>query len=121
MLDRFETSRLLDDRRYAQNLVSSLRGRGSSARKVEQKLRARGVEGDLLREVARPEGPGVSQDEELTAARTFVRRKRLLERYLADPRDRASREKALAALARQGFSFDTARRALELEARDADV
>jgi|GEM_PF-1100861 len=142
---RFVDAKILDDARYAQNLATSLRSRGGSTRRIEQKLKQRGVGGDALEALA-PEAAGT----ELEAARTYLRKRRLLakkpaENALAEPtrtsskrsstkatRARTSgfrrqplplelvwRNKVLAALARQGFSFDIAKRALELEASSA--
>lgn len=108
LISRLETSRVLNDARYAENMTQSLRARGASARGIAQKLRQRGVEASVLEE--RSGDPG----DELRAARTFARKKRLVEKHLAS--GPAGRSKALGALARQGFSFDVARRALELEA-----
>lgn len=107
LLVRLESSRVLDDQRYAENLTQSLRARGASARGIAQKLRLRGVEAGAV--------TGLSQtpSDELSAARIFVKKRRLIERHAAN--GPAGRAKALAALGRQGFSFDVARRALELE------
>jgi|GEM_PF-2869175 regulatory protein len=105
LLLRLEGSRVIDDQRYAENLTANLRSRGASSRKIAMKLRERGIQAndaDKARETDR-----VS---DLEAARTYARKRRLASRYnLEDP---AERQKALAALARQGFSFEVAVRAL---------
>lgn len=105
LVERLKDSRLVDDRRYAVNLTASLRNRGASSLKIASKLKARGVaESDA--DEARREDP-VS---ELEAAQTYARKRRLRARFdLSDPKER---QKALAALARQGFSFEVAQRAL---------
>lgn len=110
LLTRFQESRLLDDGRYADNLVRGLRERGASTVRIRQKLRQRGVAEEIAEQVLEraASSPG---DGDLSAARAYARRRRLTTRYdLTNP---AERQKALAALARQGFSYGTAIAALE--------
>lgn len=98
----------LDDARFAVARVRSLRKRGKSARAVRAALSAQGVAQDVVeRALAEEEG----EDAELEAARAFVRRRRLGPHRPAEARD-AEREKDLARLARAGFSYDVAVRAL---------
>ncbi len=105
LLLRLEGSRVIDDQRYAENLTANLRSRGASSRKIAMKLRERGIQATDAEKAK--ETDRVS---DLEAARTYARKRRLTSRYnLGDP---AERQKALAALARQGFSFDVAVRAL---------
>ena len=66
---------------------------------VAQRLRQKGVAAEVVEEAT----AAVDDD---VAARAFVRRRGLQEK---------DRQKALAALARQGFAFDVARRALDAE------
>lgn len=109
ILSRLVESRVLDDERYARGYAESLRRRGASKPKLLAKLKTRG----LSEEVIGGALLNFSGDEELSdegAAATYARKRRLRERYnLEDPKER---QKALAALARQGFSFDVARRVL---------
>jgi regulatory protein len=98
---------LVDDRRYAEGRVASLRRRGSSTRLIGAKLSAKGVAREVIEGALRDD-----RDEE-AAAWTFARRRRLGP-YRA--RDRAAfREKDLAAMARGGFRFDLARRVVDGE------
>lgn len=113
LLERFQVSRLLDDARYAEALARGLRARGSSTLGIRQKLRSRGVSAELiegaLEALARHHGDA-DEDPELVAARAYARKRRLTTRYdLTKPEER---QKALAALARKGFSFSIAARAL---------
>jgi regulatory protein len=108
LLERYQGSRLLDDRRYAENLARGLRERGASTLRIRQKLRQRGVASETIDRVLERSASGGSED--LRAAKAYARRRRLAQRY--DLRVPAERQKALAALARQGFSFDVAARAL---------
>jgi regulatory protein len=109
LLERLQESKILDDERYARAYAESLRRRGSSLPKVRQKLKARG----LSEEHQTSALAALSSDDELgdeSSAATYARKRRLRQRYdLDDPKQR---EKALAALARQGFSFEVAKRVL---------
>lgn len=122
LLRRYQESGLLDDRRFAENQLLSLRGRGTSERGARQKLRQRGVPEPLVDEMLAAERERSLDDDdeptELVAARAYVRRRRLGPYRKADVREE-KRRKDLAALARAGFSFDIARRALTpLDAED---
>ncbi|NLE86086.1 MAG: RecX family transcriptional regulator [Myxococcales bacterium] len=115
LLARFQESRLLDDGRYADTLARGLRERGASTIRIRQKLRQRGVAETIVEEVLQRAAsePG---DADLNAARAYARRRRLTTRYdLTNP---AERQKALAALARQGFSYGTAVAALGASSDD---
>jgi regulatory protein len=90
---------LLDDARVAAGRAAALRDRGMSSRMILMRLKHKGID-TALAEASFARGV----EDELAAASAYVRRRRLREK------DRA---KALAALARQGFSFDVARRALD--------
>jgi len=106
LLERYQSSGLIDDQRFAQNFARSQRDRGASKRMIEQKLRSRGVSSELASEVL------VSPDlagSELEAARTFARRRRLGPHRTPETRA-AFRHKDLIALGRAGFDYDTATR-----------
>ncbi len=104
----------VDDQRFSEMKSRSMQKAGKSRRKIAQTLRSYGVDRDLI------ESSTEDQDE-LQTARVFVRKKRLL-RHLEGietlPRmeQMKAKRKALASLARQGFGYDIASRALELEA-----
>jgi regulatory protein len=111
ILERLCESKVLDDARFARAMAESQRRRGGSSLKVRQKLSARGLASDRIEEAM----GSLSDDPHLTeeqAATTYARKRRLAEKY--DLKDAKQREKALAALARQGFSFEIARRVLGL-------
>ncbi|HSC87385.1 MAG TPA: regulatory protein RecX [Polyangiaceae bacterium] len=110
VLVRLVGSGLVDDRRFAEGFAAQARRRGASTRKIEGKLLARGIASESIsRSLSEAASDGL---DELSAAREYVRKRRLLERDLRDPKEQ---QRALASLARQGFSFDVARRALELD------
>lgn len=119
LVTRYVESGLIDERRYAETLASSLRRRGASERAIRHKLIARGVPDDVARE-ALAGADRDAGDAELEAARAFVRRRRLGEHR--PPEERAARRaRDLAAVARAGFGFDVARRALGELSADTDA
>lgn len=110
LIERYLGSGVLDDTRFARNLTAQLTARGKSTRAISQKLAARGVPSEVTSELLTAR----KQDEpeaELDAARAYVRKRRLGPYRSAEQRA-AYHQKDLASLARQGFSFDVARRAL---------
>jgi regulatory protein len=115
LLDRYTSAGLLDDARFAEARASSLRARGTSARRIQQKLAAQGVPAELVRGFDRP-----SHDDELTAARAYVARRRLGPCRSSPEARAAHHDRDLRALARQGFSFRVARLALGSTAGDRD-
>jgi regulatory protein len=102
VINRCISSGLLDDQRVAAGRAAALRDRGMSSRMIMMRLKQKGIAAELaeqsLNDVDR------SATAELDAACAYVRRRKLHDK---DP------QKALAALARQGFAFAIARRALE--------
>ncbi len=111
LLSRFVDSKLLDDQRYAEGVVQSLARRGASRLKIQKKLMDRGLADALIGQALELREEGEPMGEE-ASARIFVQKKRLRVKY--DLSDYSQRQKALAALARQGFSFEVASRALDL-------
>jgi regulatory protein len=110
LVERYQGSGVLDDARFARNLTSQLTARGKSTRAIQQKLAQRGVSSDVTDELMtkrRAEEPGA----DLEAARTYVRKRKLGPYRTPEKRDEY-RHKDLATLARQGFSFDIAKKAL---------
>jgi regulatory protein len=102
---------LIDDTRYAEARVASLRRRGGSARAIQAKLSAKGLDRGTI--AAALEG---EEGDEEQAARAFARRRKL---GPFRPGERAPyRDKDLAAMARAGFRFDVARRIIEGERDD---
>lgn len=96
---------MLNDALFARLRVSSLRGAGASARAIRGKLRVQGVDPEEVNGLLASEEDG----RELVAARRYLQRRRL------GPYSRvehADPNKALAALARAGFSFDVAKQAM---------
>lgn len=100
---------LIDDTRYTEARVATLRRRGGSARAIQAKLSAKGVDRSTIAAVL--EG-GEEEDEE-KAAHALARRRKL---GPYRPGERTPyRDKDLASLARAGFRFDVARRIIDGE------
>lgn len=100
----------LDDRKYARALVSAMRERGNSARKIESQLGAKGVSWAIAREVVDDvSGSGG----EMMAALRYAKRRRLGPFRLDDEVRKDRRERDLAALGRSGFSYDIASRIID--------
>lgn len=110
LAERYRASGLINDDRLAQNALSSLRARGASARMIAHKLRARGVDTDVIDATMATE-KRESRGAELEAARALVKKRRLGS-MRPEAERAANRRRDLATLARAGFDFDTARRAL---------
>lgn len=117
LVARLRDSLLVDDDRVARARVDSGRARGLSKRRIADKLRQKGVSADVAKaaidavDAAADDvnDAGVEHNPDLDAARILVRRRRLRDK---DP------QKALAALARQGFSYAIAKRALAADDDD---
>lgn len=120
LIERFERSGLLDDRRFAESRARSLHERGTSVRMIRSKLMAKGIAADLIdgaiETLSEDLGDDVG-DLNAAAAVRYARRRRL--GVFRDPERRAERrERDLAAMARAGFDFDTARRIVDAEDPD---
>jgi regulatory protein len=118
LVERFQASGLIDDARLARHLVSSWRERGLSARAIQARLVGKGVPSRVV-EAAITE---LAQDpqqrgSELDAAVAFAKRRRL-GCFGPSAVDRAAQRRDLARMARAGFDFDVALRALNVRVED---
>ncbi|UCH73059.1 MAG: RecX family transcriptional regulator [Rhodospirillales bacterium] len=111
IIARFRRSGLLDDRTFATGRARSLHRRGVSARGIRARLAAKGVGAE---DIAAALGTLADEadDPELSAALAYARRRRIGP-YRAGGDRAAMRERDLAALGRQGFTYETARRVVE--------
>jgi regulatory protein len=110
-VEKFERAGLLNDELYTRGAVISLRRQGKSKNAIVSKLKTRGVAATLVTETL---GAQDTEDSELRAALTVLRRKK------AGPFGDRDTEKTLAALARAGFSYDTAGRAMKMDRVEAE-
>lgn len=109
ILDSCEERGYLSDLRHAADQFAALRRRGSSRRKIEATLQKKGISGESITALVEEEAMGA---EALAASRTVARR-----RLGLDP-DKFQKE--LASLARAGFGYDDARRALEAAGKEEE-
>jgi len=103
---------LLDDGRYAREQVRSLRARGTSAAMIRAKLRAKALPAEAI-DTALAEDQDNAAARDLLAALRYARRRRL--GPFRSSERAARRERDLAALGRQGFDYETARRIVDSE------
>jgi regulatory protein len=99
---------LVDDRRFAENKVASLRRAGRSARAIRLALASKGVEAEQIDAALQLPGDAAARAE-LEAALALARKRRLGP-FRPDAARAAARSKDLAALGRAGFSYSLARR-----------
>ncbi|MEO3427324.1 regulatory protein RecX [Pelagibius sp. CAU 1746] len=107
---------LLDDARYARERVRGLLARGTSAAMIRAKLRGKSLPAALI-EAALESEDCAGEGRELRAALRYAKRRRLGPfRVEKRPGERAERrDRDLAALGRQGFDYETARRVVDSE------
>lgn len=110
VLERLQRSGLLDDVRLATQKTESLRRRGSSRRRVEQKLRQAGLPRETVQEALAGD---VTVDDD--AVWRWAQRKRL--GVFRDKDREGRRTKDLAALVRAGFGFRQAKEVVDATAR----
>ncbi len=118
---RYEKTGLLNDKVFAEAKVSSLRRQGRSKRAIQAKLQAKGLgTGEIDAALVSIDSSHEDGAAEMEAAKAFVKRKKL-GRFRKTPiTDIKDKQKELAALGRAGFSFETARAALEYAGDDND-
>lgn len=112
LIRRFSELGLLDDARYAREMVRRLRARGTSTAMIRAKLRAKSLPPGLIDAALAGEDAG-PETKDLQAALRYARRRRLGPFRLEKRAER--RERDLAALGRQGFDYETARRVVDSE------
>jgi regulatory protein len=104
---------LLDDARYAEGRAVALTRRGASIRAIRGRLASKGVAAAHIdRALAQVRDEMAEPD--LAAALTFARRRRLGP-YRSAANRVEHRERDLAALGRQGFPYEVARRVIEAD------
>ncbi len=116
LIDRLAGLGLLDDSAYALAMARRLNRRGASLAGIRARLRAKGV-GAEDADAALAALAQDAADPDLAAGLAYARRRRLGP-FRPEAEREAKRLKDLAALARQGFGLDLARRVID--ARDLD-
>ena len=112
LVARYQAAGLLDDAAYARMRAETLHRRGSSRRLIRTKLAAKGVASEDIDGALESLGDGGTETD-LAAACNYARRRRIGPWCKTDRA--AARDRHLAALGRQGFSYDIARRIVEAE------
>lgn len=103
----------IDNRRYAENTFRHLSESGKSVRTITNKLKTAGLTDELIEDIF--EAQDLSTGEmDLEAARKLVKKRKL---GIWRPKEQRQEmyQKDLAVLGRAGFSYETARKALENE------
>lgn len=116
LIQRYERSGLLNDAAYAEARAGDMLRRGTPTKGIRFKLMQKGVgpdDIDAAVETLAEDTPAP----DLSAAIALARRRRLGPYRPPEAREER-REKDLAALARAGFDYDTARRVIEAESLD---
>ena len=116
LIARYRKSGLLDDAGFAQMRAESLHRQGASRRMTKAKLAAKGVAADDI-DTALDALAEIVPEPDLAAACNYARRRRLgpwRRTGRADHRDRD-----LAALGRQGFGYELARKVVDADDSDA--
>ena len=115
---KFKEWGYLNDRAYAEMRVGGLHRRGTSRRAIRHRLALKGVPEDDI-EAALEALASEIVDPDRRAAIAYARRRRIGP-WRRDDRDRDRfRDRDLAALGRQGFSFDVALWIVDAESPDA--
>lgn len=117
LITKFLSMGLLNDDAYVKGMVTSYRRRGLSGNAIKAKLGAKRLSSDVIDQALNnhtDEGGG----DDLEAAVLLTRRKKL--GPFRSPSKEANRDKELATLARTGFSYDTASKALSMDLDEAE-
>ena len=98
----------LDDRRLAEGLLNSYRRRGEAQRLIRQKLKRKGIPAEIIADTLADH----TEETELASAVRYVEKKRLAKDW--GTLDYRGRQRILQRLARRGFSYGIATKALEM-------
>ncbi len=101
-------TKMIDDGRFAQLWVDSLRRRGTSGRMIRQKLREKGVDSVHVEAAMAAYEDDDGVDPEKASALAYAKRRRLGAFRIPYDESRERRQKDLAAMARAGFSYGVA-------------
>lgn len=114
LIARLQQRGLVDDAAYAESRARALRRRGASAAGVRAKLAAKGIDRVLAERALESVAEELPGDGELAAAAAFARRRRLGP-YRAEAERAERRLRDLAALGRQGYRSEIARKVIDAE------
>ncbi len=118
LVERLVRSGAVDDDTFAAGRTATMRQLGKGPGRIRSALAAKGVAaGTIARVIAETATNADGSDAALAAALAYARRRRLGP-FREGPRDRDSDRKDMGALARAGFSLETARAVLTSDAED---
>jgi regulatory protein len=115
LVDRLATLGYVDDESFAAARASALKRRGYGARRVEDALRAAGIE-PAIRAAAKAD----DADESLRTALALARRRRLGP-FAVGAFDRDDHRRAMGVMLRAGHDLEVARRVLSMAPEEAEA
>jgi len=113
LINRFLNSGILDDAVYTTAKAASLHRRGVSGRGIVMKLKAKGVASEVIEAVLDELAETMPGDPDVQAAINYAKRRRIGVFRRSDRADHRQRD--MAALGRQGFSYEVARKIVDAE------
>lgn len=114
LIDRYRRAGLLDDRAYATARAAGLHRQGKSLRAIRQTLSIKGVAEDVITQALEDLREEIgTANTDLQAAVNYARRRRIGPWRRGDRQE--FKERDLAALGRQGFGYDIARKIIEAD------
>lgn len=115
--DKFEQSGLLNDTVYTESKINSLKRRGFSEKKIHQTLSQKGLSNSLIQSKIdsynQDHNFQETLDSELASALIFAQKKKL--GPYSNPLKLNDPQKAMAAFARAGYSYQIAKKIIETE------
>lgn len=116
LIERYTKVGLLNDEVFTQSKVNSFRRRGDSKKMITQKLLSKGLGFDAIEAGLEKHASELDEDydghAEMIAAKAYIKRRRL--GAYRSQENEETQQKDLASLARAGYSYDTAKKALDL-------
>lgn len=113
IVERFIEVGLLNDKDYAQSVAFSQQRQGKSLKAIRLKLMSKGVQSYDIEAALEALEEEIGTNTDLSAAIAYARKRRLGPYRVKDREER--RDKDMAALARQGFSYDIAQKVINSE------
>lgn len=120
LVEKFRELGFLDDKAYLNGMVTSLRRRGLSSSIIRLRLQQKGYDADTIMNALRDydlEEFDTDYEGDYHAALIFARKKKL---GVFDVMNRKTPEKAMATMARAGYSYGIIKKILEIEEEDLD-
>lgn len=117
-VQEFERQGYLNDESYLRGMVNSLRRRGLSSQGIAAKLQQKGLGRELTQETLMEHDAHSGAENPDFAAAVLLTRRKKLGPFRAAKEENRNRE--LAALARAGFGYEYAGKALDLSREDAE-